>query len=103
MDDAFKPESGITIDQLVEQADQLLLTVIKVLEGDQETEIVRLLLRLRNALSQQNLEDGLSVAAEAARSEVINLVNNFFYDKLNAIPTIKIYMEGISGTGQSSQ
>jgi hypothetical protein len=102
MDDAFKPESGITIDQLVEQADQLLLTVIKVLEGDQEAEIVRLLLRLRNALSQQNLEHGLSVAAEAARSEVINLVNNFFYDKLNAIPTIKIYMEGISGTGQSS-
>jgi len=103
MDDAFKPGSGITMDQLIEQADQLVLAVIKVLEGDQEAEIVRLLLRLRNALSHQNLEEGLSGTAEAARFEVINLVNNFFYDKLSAIPTIKAYMDGISGTGKEIQ
>jgi hypothetical protein len=99
MDDAFTPGSGITLDQLVEQADQLILAVIKVLEGDQEAEIVRLMLRLRNALSHEQVEQGLSVSAEAARAEVINLVNNFFYEKINAIPTIKDYMDGISGTG----
>ncbi len=99
MDDAFKPESGITLDQLVEQADQLIMSVIKVLEGDQESEIVRLLLQLRNALSHEQLEQGLSVTAEAARAEVINLVNNFFFEKLTAIPTIKEYMDGISGNG----
>jgi len=103
VDDAFKPDSGITLDQLVEQADQLLMTVIKVLEGDQEAEIVRLLLRLRNELSHQNLEQGLSGTAEAARSEVINLVNNFFYEKLTAIPTIKTYMDGISSIGTVTQ
>jgi hypothetical protein len=103
MDDAFKPDSGITMDKLIEQADQLTMAVIKVLEGDQEAEIVRLLLRLRNALSQQDLEKGLSVAAEAARSEVINLVNNFFYDRLTAIPTIKAYMDGIAITGLDNQ
>ncbi len=75
--------------------------MIKVLEGDQESEIVRFLLRLRNALSHERLEQGLSGAAEAARAEVINLVNNFFYEKLTAIPTIKDYMDGISGTGIS--
>jgi hypothetical protein len=100
LDDAFKPETGITMEQLVEQADQLIMSVIKVLEGDHEAEIVRLLLHLRNALSEQDSEQGLSVAAEAARSEVINLVNNFFYDKLTAIPTIKTYMDDISGTGK---
>ena len=100
LDDAFKPETGITMEQLVEQADQLIMAVIKVLEGDHEAEIVRLLLHLRNALSEQDSEQGLSVAAEAARSEVINLVNNFFYDKLTAIPTIKTYMDDISGTGK---
>ena len=102
IDDAFTPGTGITMDQLVEQADQLILAVIQVLEGDQESEIVRLLLRLRNALSQQDREEGLSGAAEAARAEVINLVNNFFYDKLTAIPTIKAYMDGISGSGKGS-
>jgi hypothetical protein len=103
MDDAFTPGSGITLEQLVEQADQLLLAVIKVLEGDTEAEIVRLLLRLRNALSNERLERGLSATAEAARSEIINLVNNFFYEKLTAIPTIKSYMDDISGGDKAIQ
>jgi hypothetical protein len=96
MDDAFIPGSGITMDQLIEQADQLILAVIRVLEGDQEAEIVRLLLRLRDALNRQDSGQGLSAPAEAARAEVINLVNNFFYEKLTAIPTIKTYMDGIT-------
>lgn len=95
MDDAFMPGSGITQDQLLSQADQLILAVIRVLEGNQEEEIVRLLLRLRDTLSRQDQAQGLSAAAEAARAEVINLVNNFFYDKLTAVPTIKEYMDGI--------
>jgi len=95
MDDAFTPGSGIAMEQLLGQSDQLILSVIRVLEGDQEAEIVRLLLRLRDALSHQESGQGLGGPAEAARAEVINLVNNFFYDKLSAIPTIKAYMEGI--------
>jgi hypothetical protein len=71
----------------------------KVLEGDQEAEIVRLLLRLRDALGRVDPEQGLSAPAEAARAEVINLVNNFFYEKLTAIPTINAYMEDIKETG----
>jgi len=97
LDDAFKPGSAITLEQLLTQADQLILAVVRVLEGDQEAEIVRLLLRLRDALNHQDQAQGLSTAAEAARAEVINLVNNFFYDKLTAIPTIKAYMDGIKG------
>ena len=53
MDDAFKPGSGITMEQLIDQADQLILSVIKVLEGDQEAEIVRLLLRLEECTKQR--------------------------------------------------
>ncbi len=99
VDDAFKPGSGITIDQTIAQADQLIMSVIRVLEGDQEAEIVRLLLRLRDALSRQETGQTLSAQAEATRAEVINLVNNFFYEKLTAVPTIKAYMDGIRGAG----
>ena len=95
IDDAFKPGAEITVDQLLAQADQLIMSVIRVLEGDQEAEIVRLLLRLRDALSRQESGQALSGPAEAARAEVINLVNNFFYDKLTAMPTIKAYMDDI--------
>ena len=34
----------------------------------------------------------LTAEAEAARDEVINVVNNFFYEKLTAIPEIRDYM-----------
>jgi hypothetical protein len=99
VDDAYKPDTQITLDQLLSQADQLIISVIHVLEGDQEEEIVRLLLRFRDALSRQDYGQELSGPAEAARAEVINLVNNFFYDKLSAVPTIKAYMEGIQEAG----
>ena len=36
----------------------------------------------------------LTAEAEAARAEVINVVNNFFYDRLTGMPTIKAYMDG---------
>jgi hypothetical protein len=99
IDDAFEPGTAITLDQLLAQADELIMGVIKVLEGDQEAEIVRLLLRLRDALSRQEPGQALSGPAEAARAEVINLVNNFFYEKLTAVPSIKAYMDGIQGAG----
>jgi hypothetical protein len=99
IDDACMPGTDITTEQLLSQADQLILDVVKVLEGDQEAEIVRLLLKLRDALRRHETGQALSGPAEAARAEVINLVNNFFYDKLTAVPTIKAYMEGIQGAG----
>ncbi len=99
IDDACQPGAELTTDQLLVQADQLILAVIRVLEGDQEAEIVRLLLRLRDALSRQQSGQALSGPAEAARAEVINLVNNFFYEKLTAVPTIKAYMDGLQAAG----
>ncbi|MFZ2098156.1 MAG: hypothetical protein WAV05_16095 [Anaerolineales bacterium] len=99
IDDAHMPGSEISLDQLLAQADHLILAVIQVLEGDEETEIVRLLLRLRDALSRQESSQTLSGPAEAARAEVINVINNFFYDKLSAVPTIKAYMDNIQAGG----
>ena len=31
--------------------------------------------------------------AEAARAEVINIVNNFFYQRLTALPSIRAYID----------
>ena len=57
---------------------------------------MRLLLRLRTALTQQEGGQELNASAEAARAEVINLVNNFFFERLTAVPEIKDYMDGIT-------
>ncbi len=92
IDDCYTPNASISPDYVLSQADQLILAVIKALEGDQETEIVRLLLRLRDSLTRQTPRHELTAEAEAARAEVINIVNNFFHEKLSAMPAINAYM-----------
>lgn len=93
IDDASAPGTSITRAQLVESTDHLILEVIKALEGEEETEIVSHLLKLRDALANPVGKSILTNEAEVARSMVINLVNNFFYDRLTALPTIKEYMD----------
>ena len=51
------------------------------------------ILRFRDAIKNQDNYDELNMQAEAARKELINVVNNFFYDRLVAIPEIKSYLE----------
>ena len=93
IDDCFNSNSSIEISTLLAQTDALILDVVRLTEGEKETEIVRLLLHLRDILSRQAVGEPLSPQAEAARAEVINLVNNFFYEKMTAVPGIKSYME----------
>jgi len=96
IDDTFKPGGSIPVDTLLAQADKLIITVVDVMEGEKETEIVRMLLRLRGLLSQEQGGQELSPQAEAARAEIINLVNNFFFEKLTGVPQIKAYMDTLA-------
>jgi len=90
IDDAAQPEAGIATETLVQQTDRLILEVIKALEDDREAEIVKQLLRLRDGLVETG--DAASQPVEAARAQVINLVNNFFHERLTAVPTIHDYI-----------
>ena len=80
---------------MLAQADELILAVIRALEGAEEAEIVRQLLHLRDTLTRQEAGQGLSAEADGARARVINIVNNFFYEKLTAVPEIKSYMDSM--------
>lgn len=95
IDDAYIPGSSITNEQMVASTDNLIIEVIRALEGDEETEIVKHLLNLRTALAQPEARAMLTAEAEAARGRVINIVNNFFYERLSAYPTIRDYMEKV--------
>ena len=93
IEDCCNPSSPITVEQVLAECDQLILSVVSALEGDQETEIVRLLLKLRDDLSRQKTNEQLNPDAEAARDRVINVVNNFFHEKLTSVPSIKVYID----------
>jgi hypothetical protein len=96
MDEAAQPGSPIPREQVVAQADNLILDVVTALEGEEEREIVRLLLRLRDGLHEdEKRAEGWSAQVEAARDEVINIVNNFFHEKLTGLPSIKEYLDGL--------
>lgn len=95
IDDTFMGESQFTIQQLLDHTDKLITNVVEALEGEQEVEVVRMLLRLRDILAREKTGQALSPEAEAARAELINIVNNFFYEKLNAVPVIREYMEAV--------
>ncbi len=95
IDESFQPGSDIAPETIAHQTDKLILGVIEALEGEKETEIVRMLLRLRDLISEDAKRGELSPQASAARAEVSNVVNNFFYDKLTAVPTIREYIQDL--------
>lgn len=93
VEEASAPGSTIALETVLAQTDELILAVTRALEGEKEVEIVRYLLRLRDSVAAYGKRGAESSQVEAARQEVINLVNNFFYEKLTAIPAIRAYME----------
>jgi len=93
IDDAVNPDEPTTMREAVTQADALILEVADVLEGAEETEIVRILVGLREQLDTTDLGAGLTADVEAARAQLKNLVNSFFHDRLVGIPSIGAYIE----------
>jgi hypothetical protein len=96
LDECSQPGSSIAMEDLKNQTDRLILEVIHLLEGGEEEQVVKLLLEFRDALNEQHAGHQPTFRVEAARGEVINIVNNFFYEKLTTVPEIKLYMDEIS-------
>ncbi len=93
LENATQPGSSIPIEDVQVQADALILDVIKALEGEEEAEIVKALLQLRQSLDLQHAGEQRITEVDAAQTRVINVVNTFFHDKLAGMPTINAYIE----------
>jgi hypothetical protein len=93
VDDAMQPGSDIPLETLRAQIDSLIAEVRQAVEPSQATEVVERLEHLRESLADDQGRLTLSKQAEAARAEVINIVNNFFFDKLTGLPAIKVYVD----------
>ena len=102
VDDAIAAKAPFQTEQLIRQAEALMMEVIRVMEDVREAEIVRRILRFRDAIHNLESYEALSAEAEAAREEVINVVNNFFYEKMTAVPNIKAYMDSVQETGRKA-
>jgi len=96
VEEASEPGSPITVATVLAQVDALIVDVLRALEGAEEEEIVRQLLQLRDAVAGRGASGLRSAPVEAARERVINLVNNFFHDKLTGLPSIAAYLEEVA-------
>lgn len=100
LDDAVRTGASISVEYLRAQADHLILSVVRTLEGEAEHDLVLRLLQLRDELTRSDGENELSTHVEEVRAAVIDLVNTFFYERLICLPSIKTYIEGIQGSGE---
>lgn len=95
LDDAARPGSGITSRTLLRQLDELMMAVVRTLEGDVEVEIMTHLLRLRACITEGPDDDNLAAQAasvSAARQQLTAAVNEYFDEKLSAFPVIAEYL-----------
>ncbi len=95
IDDVISYNESISKETMVRQADELVLSVVKALEGDEETELVQSLLRLRNSLASDEPGEEWGMHVDTTRREVMNVVNNFFYERLMEVPDVRAYIEEI--------
>ncbi len=97
IDEAVQPGSGITLSTVLAQLDRLVLDVVRTLEGAEEVEIVEHLQALRQGLTSDDAAGLRTAAVEGARARIINLVNNFFHDRLVEMPEIAAYLADVTG------
>ena len=95
VEEASEPGSPIGKEAVQAQLDEAVRGVTRALEGVEEQELVEALLDLRTAVVED--EEITSGAVLATQARLVNLVNNFFYDKLTAMPEIKDYIETKGG------
>jgi hypothetical protein len=93
LDNATQEGSSIPIEEVQQQADALVLEVVQALDGDAEAELVKSLLELRQTLETQKSGEQRTTEVEAAKAQVVNLINTFYRDRLVVMPTIKDYMD----------
>ena len=98
VDEASGEDSQIDPATIAAQLDEVIVGAVGALEGEQEAHIVRHLLTLRALLANpgQAREDEVV----AAQADVMDVVNEFFYQRLSAVPTIRAYIESLHSAGE---
>jgi hypothetical protein len=89
VEEASAPGSTIDHAAIQAQLDDAVRGVTRALDGVEEEEIVDTLLELRAAVEGTGVDSG---DVGRTRLRLVNLVNNFFHQKLNAMPEIRDYI-----------
>ncbi len=104
LDEAASEGDAFETSTMVAQVDQLIMSAIAALEGGAEAEMVRRLLRLRDALAQRSDAADRSEDISTVQADAMAEVNEYFKRVLTAVPSINAYLESVaSAQGSAGQ
>jgi len=91
-------DAGDTFDTatMVGQIDELIMSAIAALEGRAEVEMVRQLLRLRDAVSRRAQASERADDIAGVRDDAMRAVNEYFERVLTSVPSIKTYLDEVA-------
>ena len=98
LDEAAASGDAFETGAMVDQVDDLIMSAIGALEGRAEAEMVRRLLRLRDALGRGAEASERSEDMEQVQDDAMASVNEYFERVLTAIPSIDSYLKGVAAT-----
>jgi hypothetical protein len=98
VDDAADSPESFQADALVREVDTLIMSAIGALDGPTEAEMVARLLRVRDAVASSAAEASYETELEAARTDAMRAVDEFFKRALRAVPTIAAYLDEVAAT-----
>jgi hypothetical protein len=95
IDEAAAEGTPFTREMLVGQCDQLIMSAISALTGPSEAIVVANLLKLRDEVSGQ-LDGDEAANVIPARDETMRLVNEYFRERLLALPAVSEYIDRLA-------
>jgi hypothetical protein len=96
LDDAADSPDSFGADALVHEVDSLIMSAIGALEGPSEAQMVARLLRVRDAVATSAAEASYETDLEAARTDAMRAVDEFFSRALRAVPGIATYLDEVA-------
>jgi hypothetical protein len=101
LDEAASAGDAFETSTMVAQVDQLIMSAIAALEGRAEAEMVRRLLRVRDALSQRAEAASRADDIAGVQADAMAEVDAYFKRVLTAVPSINAYLESVAATHAS--
>jgi hypothetical protein len=96
LDEAADGGGDFDIEAIVAEFDGLIMSSIAALDGPAEAEMVRRLLRLRDAFNERAESEARDEDLATTRSEAMREVDAWFKRALERVPSIKAYLEELA-------
>jgi hypothetical protein len=99
LDEADRPGAAFEYETMLKQADALIMAAIAALDGRAEAAMVERLLAVRNNLRSRRGAADRTGEVDAVKTAALDAVNDYFRDRLLAVPSIAAYLEELGARG----